>query len=239
MTSISIFLIWSDSILNNFWINWNPYLTLQCTSQNSEMTQYALPTQLRCRGLWCSAKHFPMKGDILSAGWGMVRKNISCFKTSFQPLLHPVVSPPTPCSHHQGADLFSAGTPAQLAILQGRPWAYSSTKPSLPDCIFPAAPVLLFYEMGCRTEPEARSQFQCDLWAAGPLQSLTPKDITLSSLVPEPLLVLISLLSFCSPATYDPIFSFSNLSGSSHHVKQWADLAWKNAVNCFLKTWMF
>lgn len=80
----------------------------------------------------------------------------------------------------------------------------------------------------------SRGQLESDFWAAGPLKSLIPEDITMTMLVPEPVLVLISLQSLFSPATYDPIFYFSNLSGSSHHVKQRSDLAWKKAVTCFL-----
>lgn len=79
-----------------------------------------------------------------------------------------------------------------------------------------------------------RGQLEYDFWAVRPLKSLILEDFTMTMLVPEPVLVLISLLSLFSPATYDPIFYFSNLSGSSHHVKQRSDLAWKKAVNCFL-----
>lgn len=167
----------------------------------------------------------------------MVRKNfIFCFKTSFQALLDPVVShppvhttrpvfrwSPCPACHPSRQAGHEPPPPGSLPVL-------ATSFQQLQSDYF----MRWDTEWGCLGNP--RGQFQFDLWAAGPLQSLIPKDITLSSLVPEPVLVLISLLSFCSPAMYDPVFSFSNLSGSSHHVKQRADLAWKNAVNCFLKT---
>lgn len=85
--------------------------------------------QLRSGWPWCFPEHFPMKDEILSSEWSMVRKEnfISYFKTSFQPVLDCCLSPP--CSHCQ--ILSSAGPPARLTILQGRPKAYSSTKPPL------------------------------------------------------------------------------------------------------------
>lgn len=66
------------------------------------------------------------------------------------------------------------------------------------------------------------------------LQSLIPEDIALTHSVPELVLLLISQLSSFLQQHMTPFFYFSNLSGSSHHVKQRSDLAWKKAVNCFL-----
>lgn len=138
------------------------------------------------------------------------------------------------------------GAPSSLPLLHPQP------RPKLPDSTSdPDAKVTVHFltqtpiqqlqsdyfmrwDIDQRCFGNPRGQLEYDFWAVRPLKSLILEDFTMTMLVPEPVLVLISLLSLFSPATYDPIFYFSNLSGSSHHVKQRSDLAWKKAVNCFL-----
>lgn len=175
MTSISIFfLIWSDSILNKFWINWNPYLKLQCTNQNSKMTQYELPTPLRHRWLWCSPEHFPVKGESVLAGWGMVRKKnfISCFGISFQPLLDPVVSHLLFILPY----LVFCWSPC-LACHSSRQASFMSLLHHEAFCSWHASSWQLQPDYCMRWDAEwrcfghSRGQYESDLWAAGPCRA--------------------------------------------------------------------
>lgn len=90
----------------------------------------------------------------------------------------------------------------------------------------------------CLTEIQYRDALELPKASSGLtfrlLQSLIPEDIALTHSVPELVLLLISQLSSFLQQHMTPFFYFSNLSGSSHHVKQRSDLAWKKAVNCFL-----
>lgn len=115
-------------------------------SHNSKTAQ--CPTRLRHKWLWCSPNHFPMKGKVLSVGWGMVRKenfNFSfCFKTGFHAQMGPAVSntalhPPCHTLSLLGLPSFKAGQgpPSRKLPPHGRHLAGSSQ---------------LFCEMGCRTE---------------------------------------------------------------------------------------
>lgn len=123
MTPISIFLIWPDSILNK--LDPLSYTAVHKSELWDDLvwTPHTTQTQI-------TLMYFPMEGESLLAGWGMVRKRnfISCFQISFQPLLDPVSLTSFSLYH----TLSFAGPPARLAILQGRtpPWVFSTMKPS-------------------------------------------------------------------------------------------------------------
>lgn len=232
MTSISIFLIWPDSILNK--LEPLSYTAVHKSElrDDSVWTPHTTQTQMTLM--------FPKA--LSHGGWESLGRVGHGQKEELHLLLqNKLPASAGPCFSHL---LF---TPPYLAfcwsplpgfILQGRPppWAFSTTKPSGHGVHLPSSSSLTILWDGMQNGGALEILEASWVWPLGcwPLQSLILEYTTLSNLVPEPALALISLQSFCSPATYDPVFYFSNLSGSSHHVKQRSDLAWKDAVNCFL-----
>lgn len=138
-----------------------------------------------------------MKGEIFSARWGVVGKEkfISCFKTSFQPLLDPVVSHPF-VYIARSCLLLVAGLACHPSK-QAKGFLLHEAFSSRPAYF--QSNYIVRWDVGqrrCFGNPGG--QFESDFWTTGPLQSLSPKDITLTRFVPQSILLLISLLTFFS-----------------------------------------
>lgn len=138
-----------------------------------------------------------MKGEILTARWGVVGKKnfISCFNTSFQPLLDSVVS--HPFVYITSSCLLLVACLACHPSKQAKGFLLHETFSSWPAYF--QADYIERWDVGqrrCFGNPGG--QFESDFWTTGPLQSLSPEDITSTRFVPQPILPLISLLTFFS-----------------------------------------
>lgn len=150
MTSISIFLIWPDSILNK--LEPLSYTAVHKSELRDDSVWTPHTTQTQMTLMFPKALSHGGWESLGRVGHGQKEELqfISCFRISFQPLLDPVsltsfslhhtlpsAGPPCPASSFKAGLLHEPSPPRSLLVMA---------------CIFPAAPVWLFYEMGCRME---------------------------------------------------------------------------------------